>query len=109
MGVGTDHTFKDNMSSEEHKSYTREYKLEVIRHFHKVERNAYATAKKFNISWAVKDWVKKETTIQVFFWLLCKVMTLKLTCCTLFLSDIEEIITENWLWYGVLLSGNKMG
>ena len=78
MGVGTDHTFKETCLLK-HKSYTREYKLEVIRHFHKVERNAYATAKKFNISRAVvKDWFKKETTIQVFFWLLCKVMALKL-------------------------------
>jgi hypothetical protein len=57
-----------NMSSNSkiRKAYTREYKLEVIRHFHKVERNAYATAKKFNIARAtIKDWVKKEMKIQV--------------------------------------------
>jgi len=54
------------MSSKERKAYTREYKLQVIRHFHKVERNAYATAKKFDISRAVvKVRVKKEVTIQV--------------------------------------------
>ncbi|RUS20744.1 hypothetical protein BC937DRAFT_94481 [Endogone sp. FLAS-F59071] len=82
------------MLSKDRKSYTREFKLQVIGYFYKIGENQYATAKHFKVDKnTVKRWVRAESLIKT-----SKQHSKRIGCGRkAFHPDLEKALHEKFL------------